>query len=282
MIRSAIARRLLPRLLAGTLPVVVARRVHEWVRADAELSAAYDALRRVEATERLSAGQLDLLESFILDGATASPQRVRAGVPALVAGCAVAAALLFVVVRPGEDSAVADERIHTGDIKARGVKLASAPLGVKVTCMSPDATRVVDEATAGARQSGARLDCPAGSLLAFSTTNLSKEVRHVFVVGVAAGGSRRFYSPFDETGAALSMTPGVADAPIATLADTANMPRESEVSLFVLVSDEPFSAAELERQLMRAERAGLPLSSVDRLPLDIPVQARIDMHTGGQ
>lgn len=279
-LRFALTRRLLPRLCAGTLPVWAARLVHGWVREDAALSALYDAERRAESVEKLSAAQLDLLENLVLDGAGEPTTRARLRAP-LLAGSALAAtaAVLFIVARPAHDDA---ERINVGALEARGEKLASAPLGVKVTCLSEDSKRVLDEATAGARQSGARLDCPLGSVLAFSTTNLSNEARHLFIVGVAADGARRFYSPFDEQGTALTMAPGTTDAPLATLADTKNMPKDEEVSLFVLVSDEAFDAREIERQLSRAESRGVPLKSVDRLPLDVPIQSRIDMHLGAQ
>lgn len=283
-LRFALTRRLLPRLVAGTLPGWVARLVHRWMREDAALSTLYDAERRAEETDKLSAAQLDLLESLVLD-ASAQSSRLRGlgglGVP-LVAGGALAAtaALLFVVTRAGINDDV--RRIHVGDLDARGQKLASAPLGVKVTCLSADAKRVLDEATAGARQSGARLDCPLGSVLAFSTTNLSNESRHLFIVGVAADGARRFYSPFYQEGAALEMAPGAKDTPLAALADTRNMPKDDVVSLFVLVSDEAFDGGDIERQLARAESRGVPLKSVDRLPVDVPIQSRIDMHLGAQ
>lgn len=275
-LRSALARRLMPRLVAGALPAWLAGAVHRWVREDAALSALYDAARRAEGDDKLSAAQLDLIEALVLDAGgdhERLPRRLR--IP-LVAGGALAAttALLFVVAQPAND----DERIRMGNLAARGQKIASAPLGVKITCLSADTKSVLDEATAGARQSGARLDCPLGSVLAFSTTNLSQDARHLFIVGIAADGARRFYSPFDEHGAALQMKPGAADALLTTLADTKNMPKDEDVSLFVLVSDETFDAAEIERQLARAESRGVPLKSVDRLPLDVPVQSRIDMH----
>ncbi len=279
-LRTTLARRLLPHLVAGTLPIWLARALHRWVRADADLAALYDAERRAEANDRLSGAQLDLIESLILDGHSDDREksaRWPRRLPVFAGGAlaATAAVLLFVVVQAPIDDA---KRINVGDLEARGQKLASAPLGVKVTCLSSDAKRVLDAATAGARQSGARLECPLGSVLAFSTTNLAPEPRHLFIVGVAADGGRRFYSPFDETGASLVMAPGATDAALTTLADTKNMPKDDDVSLFVLVSDEAFDAREIERQLSRAEKKGVPLQSADRLPIDVPIQSRIDMH----
>lgn len=276
-LRTVLARRLLPRLVAGTLPLWLARRVHGWVRADSDLAALYDAERRAESDVRLSGTQLELLESFILgSGDENESARARRRAPLLAGGAlAATAAVLFLVVTAPSDDA---QHIDVGALKARGERLASAPLGVKVTCLSADAKRVLDAATAGARQSGGHLACPLGSVLAFSTTNLATEPRHLFIVGVAADGGRRFYSPFDETGASVLMAPGATDTPLATLADTKNMPKDDDVSLFVLVSDEAFDAREIERQLSRAERKGVALQSADRLPIDVPLQSRIDMH----
>ena len=278
-LRSALARRLLPRLVAGTLPVWAARLVHAWVREDAQLTALYDAERRAETNDnQLSSSQLELIESLILADHNHVDGSLSRRVPAFVAGgaLAAAAAVLFLVVRTPTD-AERGQHISVGDLEARGQRLASAPLGVKVTCLSSDAKRVLGTATAGARQSGGRLACPLGSVLAFSTTNLAQEPRHLFVVGVAGDGKLRFYSPFDEAGASLLMPPGKSDALLSTLADTKNMPKDDGVSLFVLVSDKAFDARDIERQLARAEKKGVPLKSVDRLPIDVPIQSRIDM-----
>src|SRR4051812_36382388 len=158
-LRTVIARRLLPRLVGGTLPVRVARFVHAAMRADPELSAAYDALRRIEGADKLSeaplsSGQLDFLEALIVDAASKAPADVEErashrrfsllGAPALAA----AALVVFVVLPRATGERDGADRIHVGDLNARGAKLAQAPLGVKVTCMSADGAHVIGTATA--------------------------------------------------------------------------------------------------------------------------------------
>ena len=55
------------------------------------------------------------------------------------------------------------------------------------------------------------------------------------------------------------------------------MPDDADVSLFVLVSDRPFDGALVREKLERSAANGLLLDRVERLPLDVPWQARIDM-----
>lgn len=280
MIRSALARRLLPRLVAGTLaPSWLARVVHGWVRADATLNAEYDALRRIELEQQqvsLTGDQLALIERFVLAGVDGPQEakRARRAWPAL-SGAVVAAciAVFFVIRTPGGSVGV------VGDLAARGRAMATSPLGLKVSCVDGEQRRVLDEATAGARQSGGRLSCPRGDLLAFSTTNLGKETRHFFVLGVSADGSRHLFSPFE--GMALPVSSGTVDAPLSRVNETASL-LDEEMALFVFISDEPFSARSVEQQLDDAERQGIPLSRIDRLPVDVPVQARIDVRLRGR
>ncbi len=276
--RHLFARALLPRYAAGNLPSTLRNWVRRRLSSDPVLAAAYDALRRAERAAAqgapLSGGQLDLLESAILDAVAheGAPQRSRVRAP-LVPGVLAAAALaLFgVVARPPADD---DRGFGVGDLQARGAALQQHPLGIKVACVMHDA--VVDSASAGARDSGDVLRCGKGGLLAFSTTNLASDTRHVFVVGIARDGSRRWYAPFGKDSASVAMPAGQADALLPTLADTSTMPAD-DVALFVLLSDQAFAAHDVERQLSSSERSGTPLGRLERLPVGVPLQGRIEL-----
>jgi hypothetical protein len=52
----------------------------------------------------------------------------------------------------------------------------------------------------------------------------------------------------------------------------------ANVTLHLLLSDEPFSSADVENRLSAAERAAVPLQNLERLPVDVPVQARLTVH----
>jgi hypothetical protein len=287
--RTVLARRLLPSLAAGTLSPFWTTTARRWVAASPELSAEYEALRRAEHvasghSQPLSAAQRDVVRAMLfasLDASLDAPGADHAHTtshaashrPALVSGIAGALACaslaLFVVVAP--DVSVED------DLRARGAKIEKDAVGVKVTCLAADGSRVLDSATAGARQSGARLSCTHGALLAFATTNLGAEERHIFVVGIGPGGEPRWYAPFGKDGAAQRAQPGEVDVVLPLLADTRTMPADDAVTLHVLVSDEAIDGESLARQLARAT---LPLDKLDRLPVDVPVQARIDVSFG--
>lgn len=288
MWRRFLASKLLPQLAGGALPGWFSRTLHAAVRDDPELGARYDALRRIERAASghsgVSRAQADLLENLVLDAVAApSPQRSRSlGLSAGAGALAACALLVFAVIPPRMDDDVS-AAFPVGELAARSARLEREPLGVKVTCLHADpqnaaAASVVDTATAGARQSGDVLTCPRGSLVAFATTNLGAEARHVFVVGIGPRGDRRWYAPFDKGASATLVPPGQVDAVLPTLADTAGMPPDSRVSLFVLLSDQPFEASAIERQLESSARKGVPLQSLERLPLvDVPLQARIDV-----
>jgi hypothetical protein len=140
---------------------------------------------------------------------------------------------------------------------------------VRVRCVTNGT--VVDEASAGARQTGHDLDCGSDGLLAFSTTNLNDAVRYAFVIGVDDTGRRVWLPPFERTSAALSLPAHSADALLETLAP---MPTQA-LTLFVLLDDEPFSADDVETRLATAARNGVPLASLDKLPLDVASQGRV-------
>ncbi|MDP2342376.1 MAG: hypothetical protein Q8O67_15580 [Deltaproteobacteria bacterium] len=264
-LRSAIAMRLLPAYSGGDLPAPLRRWMRGVVAVDADVAAAYELLRRAERragnVEGLSTGQTELLLRQLLDdvddAAPAAPGWGSLG-PALGA---LACAGVLVVLLPGP---------APDDLSARG--LAADPIGVHVRCVVGDA--VVDEASAGARQTGAQLDC-AGGLLAFSTTNLSARPQFAFVVGIDSDSRPVWLPPFSSTSPAVSTPAGSADVVLRTLA---RLPGSGDLTLFVLLSDEAFGGSEVERRLDAAVRAGVPLAQLERLPVDVDSQARLTVR----
>ncbi len=290
--RRLLAQALLPRYATGALPRPLRALVRRHLESDAELAAVYQALRRAERAAahgaELSAGQLDLIEANLLDAIERQPAHTSAHmgrVPrswgAAWAGAAWSGALaagalgiLFVLARPaGHDASP----FGVGDLAARAAALQEHPLGVSVACVLGDV--VIDSASAGARDSGDTLRCAKGGLLAFSTTNLAGEVRHVFVVGIAKDGARRWYAPFDKGASSVAVPAGQVGQLLPTLADTSALP-DDDVTLFVLLSDQPFTGADVERQLAASERRGVPLGHLERLPVGVPLQGRIDVVRG--
>ena len=261
--RRAIALRLLPAYAGGALPPVLRRWMAAVVADDVDVAVAYDALRRLErraaADAPLSSGQQELLLRQLLDDVT--PAAPAAGrwwgslTPAL--GAAACAALLLSV---GDD-----------DLRARGAKRAA--LGVHVRCVVDGA--VVDEASAGARQTGADLECAPNGLLAFSTTNLSPGPQFVFVVGIDGASKPVWLPPFSPSSTAVAIAPGSADAVLQTLA---RLPAAGDLTLFVLLADSPFGGSDVERRLVAAARGGVPLAQLDRLPVDVATQARLTVR----
>jgi hypothetical protein len=286
MWRRPIVSFLMPWLAAGRLPSPLASVVHRWLREDVELATLYHALRRCELARGvpapLSAGQRDLLESLVLAAAT-HERRATSGAAAGVAGVLAVASVLAFAVLPQRPADPGEHAFPIGDLAARGERLKQDALGVKVTCLGErdGAPSALGSATGGARHSGDTLPCPRGSLLAFSTTNLGSQPRHVFVVGIGADGAPRWYAPFSRDAAARVVPAGQVDAALPVLADTSTMPDDAAVTLFVLMSDQAFTASSVERQIASSSRRAVPLKHLERLPLvDIPLQARIDLLAG--
>ena len=273
---------LLPRYASGALPLWLARMVERALQRDPLLAHAYDALRRSErlaAGTTLSPGHTDLLESFIFGDLApvdrASPQRALGWASLRAASLPAAMAAASFVVFAGFATQRVDDGFSLGALTARGEALAKDAVGVKISCVSADRERVLATATGGARRRADSFTCPHGSLMAFSTTNLGAQTRHVFVLGIAEGGERRWYAPFGRDSGSIPVAAGAVDEVLPSLADTAPMPK-GPVALFVLISDTPFAAGALERELSASERR-LPLAKLPRLPVDVPLQARIDL-----
>lgn len=271
MIPRAAALWLLPRYAGGSLPSPLARLVKSAIDTDTDVATAYAALREAERAllrdrSSLSAGQKDLLLASLMDALPAESQSQSQHSSSLTslwssAGPVVAAAAcvgLFII--GGAD-----------DKTARGSN-SQGPLGVRVRCVSNGNNGIVtDEATAGARQTGADLDCGKDSLLAFSATNLQADTRYVFVVGVDDEGERVWLPPFLEHTEARALPAGSTDAMIDTLAP---MP-QTGVTLFVLLDHEAFSGEDVERRVAAAVRSGVPVGSIDKLPVDVFAQGRM-------
>jgi hypothetical protein len=287
---------LLPRYAAGHLPRALARFVRRAVENDVELAARYEALRRAERAiagdPPLSAAQLDTLLAGVLDDvadAAAKDESVGSSLSSSLSSSlerwglglvGAAACAAFVVVgtpsieSPSEPSTTGASSTSLGDLQARGAAMAAEPVGVRVRCV--DDTRVSDEATAGARQRGADLECAPEGLLAFSTTNLAPEARYAFVVGVDDDGGRVWLGPFARASAAAAIPAGTVDVVLDRLAPMTALPEH--LTLHVLLSDAPFSGDDVERRLAAAERAAVPLGRLDRLPVDVPVQSNLTLY----
>ncbi len=269
--------RLLVAYATGRLPSFVARRVRAQLNADPELAAMYDALcraERVAASAALTHGQRERLALAVLDGSEALrgthvsiTKRLMAHAAPVTLAAAAAGLFLFVGTGDGLTA-----RSASG---AGNAAHERAPLGVKATCLSADGVRLIDSATVGAARTADRLTCPAGSLIAFSTTNMGDQARHVFVVGVTAAGERRWYQPFGEA-ASVAVPAGTVDQVLSPVADTRGMGTEP-VSLHVLITDTPLSAREVENELSAAIDRGMSVGRAERLPIDVALQARIEL-----
>jgi hypothetical protein len=284
-LQRAIAARLLPRYASGTLPGVLRRLVQGALAGDADLAARYHLLRRLECAARgedasVSAAQEDVILAGVFDGldgldrkhstvTTASSLRLSTWSGALAAAAAVA----FVVVAPGPS---ADPDHTPTGLQARGDS-DEAPLGLRVRCVDGSGSRVLDDATAGARQKVGSLSCVDDGLLAFSLTNLSPQERFVFVVGVDETGRVVSLPPFGEGAPALPVAPGAVDVVVERLAPMPVL-GDGGLTLHVLVDNAPFTGADVGRRLQTANAAALPLSSLDRLPVDVEVQARLNLY----
>lgn len=149
-----------------------------------------------------------------------------------------------------------------------------------MSCIDPVAGARLDVATAGARTPQSTLTCVPGALLAFASTNLTAAPKHVFLVGVGAGGELRWYRPFGKDAESVVVAPGTLRATLPVAADTADMPQEAGTSLHVLFFDAPVEGSTIERELASAITRGTSLRALDRLPVAAAAQARIDVTWG--
>jgi len=272
-----IRRRVLVRALSHDGALADAAR--SLVRRDATLSAAYDDARAIEALASgspLSATQRALVRGRVLDE-TAAPALVRPPARRAIAGlsfAALAAAVVVVVARPADDIAGDDAAAET--LIERGVPSAPPMLGVRARCLDKDGARVVDVGEAGPRAPLGALRCPTDGLLSFAFTNLDERAAHAFVIGLADD-DVRWYAPFLAQSSSIEVAAGARDQLVSTLADTGNLSEVGHVTLYALFSDEAFDAALVRNALLRAKERGLLSTSLDRLPVPVAWQARIEV-----
>lgn len=253
----------------------MAARLHRRVLERPALRSLYDAQRREERKRRgdppVTEAQVALLERLVLDEVRQREAREAPGSARrfAFAGVAVAAASLIAVLL------VPRQIEEPARWRARGLG-EGARVGVKLRCVSADQKRVLDEAEAGARARSDRLRCPHGALLAFSVTNLETEPRYVFAVGLGDDGGLRFFAPFHKDARAVLVEPGAVDRLLEPLADTAPLPKDERVSLFLLSGKERLHGHEVEARLSAAPLRQ-HLRKAARLPLPADVQARIEI-----
>jgi hypothetical protein len=265
---------LLVRLQQGTLPVWLARLTSAAIARDEALAAQYDALWRAE---RLAAGSrahgLSDAQKQRLWSQLPQPKPERSWrerlAPVGAASVMAGAALIALSVRAPADTLPA---LPLGELSARAALVEKAPLGVRVRCVVQN--DITDDAVFGARQTGANLRCANAGMLAFSTTNFADTARFAFVVGIDGQGKRFDVAPFLSTSSAVSLGAHTTDSILDTLAPMSAL-STGDVTLFVLLSEQPFSGDDIARRIDAAARAAVPLAQLERLPVDVPVQARM-------
>jgi len=271
-----IRRRVLVRALSTDGALAGAARTI--VRRDATLLAAYDDARAIEALasgSALGTAERALVRSRVLDETARAPAS-RARRPALVglSFAAATAAVVLVVARPVDDDVL--EPMARDALVARGVESAPPMLGVRARCLDKDGARVVDVGEAGPRAPLGALRCPTDGLLSFAFTNLGERAAHAFVVGLADD-DVRWYAPFLAQSSSIEVPAGARDQLVSTLADTGALSDVAHVTLYALFSDEAFDAVTVRNALLRAKERGLLSTSLDRLPVPVAWQARIEV-----
>jgi hypothetical protein len=268
---------LLVRLQQGTLPRWLARHTMSAISRDVELAAQYDALWRAEraasgnADVGLSDAQKQRLWSDLAKENTTAAARLPRFVPIGAVSAVACAAIAVIALRSPADGIAP---MPLGELSARAALVEKTPLGVRVRCLVNN--DVTDDAVFGARQTGANLRCADRGILAFSTTNFADTARFAFVVGVDAQGNRFDVAPFFSTSQAVSLGARTTDMVLNTLAPMSAL-STGDITLFVLLSEQPFSGEEIAQRLDAAARSAVPLGQLERLPVDVPVQARMSI-----
>ncbi|HEY1097603.1 MAG TPA: hypothetical protein VGF99_01690, partial [Myxococcota bacterium] len=193
------------------------------------------------------------------------------------AGLAAACAVVVVVglpTAPGADAPPPPLLTARGDVE-------QPPLGVRVRCVArvDGVDVVVGDTVAGARQHDGTLTCPDGGTLALSFTNLGTTARTAFLVGIGADDDVIAIAPFARDAAGIVVPAGSVDVIAPTLAPMPTLD-ERGATLHLLVGDggDGLKGTDVFRQLEAAQRDRLPLSALDRLPVDVDVQARVHLY----
>jgi hypothetical protein len=269
------------------------------VARDRVMREAYDDVRRIEAlarAETLGTASLEGIEARLFatigtvqdevreearqEAAREAATRAVMALPArrhLFAGgmgalAASAALFLFFV----DDNA---SPTHSDDVlQARGV--AELPMvGVRVRCLASrdeGGVTVAASAEAGPKAPLGAMPCQAGNLLSFAVTNVDEDPVHIFIVGLA-GRDLRWYAPFDANARSVTVNPGTRDEPLATLADTSTLPASARTTLYLLFSPHALDGRTIRAELDAASRRGSLTSALDRLPVGVRWQARIEL-----
>ena len=297
-----IAMWLLPYYAGARLPGPLRRWVWRELQADSVLATHYAALRILERKaakhDGLTDAQRNLLRANLFDaldgiesetdegteslgGRQKAPGSPGLAVPAL--GFAVAALFVFVLLPDlGPTSAIDYDTNLTAEdeFQMRGTSAhlqhgGKSALGMRLRCLVGNA--IVADAVVGARQEEQRLDCQPGGLLAFSGTNLSDEARYVFAVGLGNDDGPIWLPPFTKSSEAVLLPANSVDEVLSHLTPMSAL-NDELATLLVVFSEKPFSGAKLGRQLGQLQRSALPLSKMDKLPLDYPIQARVKVR----
>lgn len=297
-----IAMWLLPYYAGARLPGPLRRWVRRKLQADSVLASHYATLRTLERKaakhEGLTDAQRNLIRANLFDALDGIASEMDAGdesmrrqqkapgalglaFPAL--GFAVAALFIFVLLPDLAPTSGIDRDSNLGvedSFQMRGAsgnpqRVGKSALGMRVRCLVGNA--IVADAVVGARQAEQRLDCQPSGLLAFSGTNLSEEARYVFAVGLGADDKIIWLPPFTQLSEAVQLPAKSVDEVLSHLTPMSALD-EDLATLLVVFSEKPFSGTKLSRQLGQLQRNALPLSKMDKLPLDYPIQARVKVR----
>lgn len=261
-----------------SVPVGIRRRLRAWVEARPAARAFYD---NVSSTASMLDGgmpqaQKDLVEDALFanwppDGleetqpADTSDRTIRAPLfGAIVAACT---ALLMVTHPPDDDV-----------LQARGSGNDGA-LGVTFSCLVGDegGYRVDRTLSVGTDRTVGALHCPANAILSLAGTNLRDDVKGVFVVGVDDHGDVHWMAPFDANSPAQMLPPNVRASSF-DIGVPLTMLAGQRLTFHVLLDDDVVSHADVRASLDAAERKGVRLESLARLPVDVTQQARLHLE----
>lgn len=293
-----VAMWLLPYYAGARLPTPLRKWMRHKLQSDSMLAAHYATLRRVERQaaqhEGLSEAQRNLIQANLFDAlddvkeaekaAPGETIQSKASRPWGLAFSAVGLALVALValevspdgasqaVLPGDNAPGRNDDFQMRSASGLPFGGDQSALGMRIRCLAGNA--IVSDAVVGARQAEQRLDCQPDGLLAFSGTNLSGEARYVFAVGLGDNARITWIPPFTQQSEAVLLRAQSVDEVLSRLTPMSAL-EEDVATLLVVFSDKPFSGKRLSRQLGQLQRSALPLSRMDRLPLDYPVQARV-------
>ena len=264
--------------LSPSVPVGIRRRARAWVETRPAARSFYD---KVASTASVLDGGMPQAQKDLVEGALfanwtpdgleetqpAGTTKLTSRVPLFGAIAAACAALLMVTQLPDDDI-----------LQARGSG-ADGALGVTFSCLVGDegGYRVDRTLSVGSDRTVGALQCPTDAILSLAGTNLRKDAKGVFVVGVDDHGDVHWMAPFDAESPAQTLPANVRASsfdigvPLTTLAG-------QRLTFHVLLDDDVVSHADVRASLDAAERKGVRLESLARLPVDVTQQARLHLE----